>query len=319
MLDYPENMVFKNVYKNKKFNEIYLDGEELTEHLEIKKLIRKPLDKDYSFNTPGKFLFNNEKFKKFIVDHHIDLDLTDFEKKYWSIDSTPLRLLIGRFHMSYEQMDELIKYLNSRPHDLSKDNNYDHLIKEYLKLTAEAISSNITICPWLKEFDHLIMLPNQNEKVITWDFLPSFYTSQKDLYNNDKYLDTEIFKSGNIKKYYQEVCSSLDELLSQHGYIRENNYYRVEKESEDEIILVCHFGMMSVLMSHLMNIPYVIIANTMCCPPTGITRFVSEERRQGVAHFRCLCFGETPHLVLENYKPSFAARFCETFSSKDRH
>ena len=29
MLDYPENMVFKNVYKNKKFNEIYLDGEEL--------------------------------------------------------------------------------------------------------------------------------------------------------------------------------------------------------------------------------------------------------------------------------------------------
>ena len=142
------------------------------------------------------------------------------------------------------------------------------------KLTAEAISSNITICPWLKEFDHLIMLPNQNEKVITWDFLPSFYTSQKDLYDNDKYLDTEIFKSGNIKKYYQEVCSSLDELLSQHGYIRENNYYRVEKENEDEIILVCHFGMMSVLMSHLMNIPYVIIANTMCCPPTGITRFV---------------------------------------------
>ena len=42
------------------------------------------------------------------------------------------------------------------------------------KLTAEAISSNIIICPWLKEFDHLIMLPNQNEKVITWDFLPSF-------------------------------------------------------------------------------------------------------------------------------------------------
>lgn len=29
MLDYPANMVFKNVYKNKKFNEIYLDGEEL--------------------------------------------------------------------------------------------------------------------------------------------------------------------------------------------------------------------------------------------------------------------------------------------------
>ena len=78
-------------------------------------------------------MFNNEKFKKFIVDHHIDLDLTDFENKFEWISEWPFRSISEHFHMSYEQMDELIKYLNSFPHDLSKDNNYDHLIKEYLK------------------------------------------------------------------------------------------------------------------------------------------------------------------------------------------
>ena len=77
----------------------------------MKKLIRKPLDKDYSFNTPGKFLFNNEKFKKFIV------DLTDFEKKFEWISECPFRSISEHFHMSYEQMDELIKYLNSFSHE----------------------------------------------------------------------------------------------------------------------------------------------------------------------------------------------------------
>ena len=125
--------ICKNAFEVIDEFEIYLDGEELAEHLEMKKLIRKSLDKDYSFNTAGGALLYNQDFKDFIIENKIDLDLTDFENKYWSIDSTPLRLLIGRFHMSYEQMDELIKYLNSRPHDLSKDNNYDHLIKEYLK------------------------------------------------------------------------------------------------------------------------------------------------------------------------------------------
>ena len=83
----------------------------------MKKLIRKSLDKDYSFNTAGGALLYNQDFKDFIIENKIDLDLTDFENKYWSIDSTPLRLLIGRFHMSYEQMDELIKYLNSFSHE----------------------------------------------------------------------------------------------------------------------------------------------------------------------------------------------------------
>ena len=109
--------ICKNAFEVIDEFEIYLDGEELTEHLEMKKLIRKSLDKDYSFNTPGKFLFNNEKFKKFIVDHHIDLDLTDFEKKFEWISEWPFRSISEHFHMSYEQMDELIKYLNSFSHE----------------------------------------------------------------------------------------------------------------------------------------------------------------------------------------------------------
>ncbi len=187
------------------------------------------------------------------------------------------------------------------------------------KLTALAISKDIIVKDWLQEFVYPVTMPVTNEKHLTWDFLPSFYLNKKEMYDIDKYLDMLLMKTGNIKEIYTEICKNFDDILKEHGYIRVDNYYKVEKESEDEIIFVCHFGMMCVLMSHLMNIPHSILGMTTCCAPTGVTRFVSEEREKGIAHFRCLCFSDTSHLALENYEPSFAGRFCEIYSSKDRH
>ncbi len=187
------------------------------------------------------------------------------------------------------------------------------------RLTAEAITKKFMICDWLQEFVYPVYMKETNEEHLTWDFLPSFYLNKKELYDIDKYLDTDLMKSGNIKHYYEHVCNEFDKILAKHGYIRKNNYYEVKKESLDEVIFVCHFGMMTVLMSHLMNIPHTILGMTTCCAPTGITRFVSEEREKGISHFRCLCFSDTSHLALEGYSPSFAGRFCEIFTSNDRH
>lgn len=172
---------------------------------------------------------------------------------------------------------------------------------------------------WLKEFTHYVRVPYCNNLVQNWDFLPSYFTENKELYDNDKYLESEIMKSGNIKDFYKEVTDNFDELLSSYGYKREKNYYRVIKESRDTIIFFCHLGIMSVIMSHLMNIPYVVLIQTFACLPSGLTTLVSEEREEGIAQFRCLQYGDLSHLRKENIKPSFHGRFCETFNSKERH
>lgn len=114
--------------------EIELEGEKFAPHKEPIKLVRKEIAKDYTFNTPGGALLYNQYFRDFIKEKGIPFDdLDNFEKNFWNIDSCPLRDIIGRLGFTFELMEELINYLNSKPHDLSKYINYDHLIKEYLK------------------------------------------------------------------------------------------------------------------------------------------------------------------------------------------
>lgn len=189
------------------------------------------------------------------------------------------------------------------------------------KLTAEGVikdQKKINIEPWLKEFTYKVY-DEQNNPKLTWDFLPDYFTSHPEYYDNHQYLDSELFKTGEIKKYYQEIITNLDDILARHGYVRKNDYYEVKKPNRQTIVFFCHLGTMSVLMSHLMNVPYVVLAQVMCCPPTGVTTLASEERRNGVAQFRCLSYGDTSHLARFNLKPSFSARFCETFDSDERH
>jgi len=56
-----------------------------------------------------------------------------------------------------------------------------------------------------------------------------------------------------------------------------------------------------------------------CAQPSSVTTIVTEERREGIASFRILAFGDTSHLYVHDEEPSFAARFCECYSDETRH
>ncbi len=191
------------------------------------------------------------------------------------------------------------------------------------KLTAKAFlkphNKKAIICNWLDEFAFKVKVPYSKETVLNMDFLPSFFTTQDDFYNNDCYLDNEVMRSANIKEHYYEVVNKFDELLVKYGYIREGKFYKVKKANKDTLIFICHFGIMSVLMSHLMGIPFVLLTQSFICPPSGVTTLVTEEREKGIAQFRCLEYGNIDHLKKANIKPSFMGRFCEIYESNERH
>ena len=192
------------------------------------------------------------------------------------------------------------------------------------KLTAEGFLSyhnniNATILPWLEEFPCKITPPYLDKKIITWDYLPSYFTKQEEFYDNNKYLDHPLFEYANVKEKYNEVVTSFDDLLKNYGYERDGRIYKVTQSNRDTIILFCHLGIMSIIMSHIMNIPYILIAQHFVCPPSGVTILTSEERENGIAQFRCSQYGDISHLNAKNLTPSFHGRFCETFDSDERH
>lgn len=201
----------------------------------------------------------------------------------------------------------------------------------YLRLSGKTS----TECEWLREFDGLI--PTHSEKIrkaynyyhatdasdkralrIPWDMLPSAYEDNPELFDVNGWKKAFNANPFLIKRY-EHVTGELDKLLEKHGYINRNGYLEVISGNHDTLTFFCHFGIQCVLVSHLLNIsPYVFWQHT-CAPTSSITEIVTEEREKGIAQFRILQFGATPHLAIHDMDTSFSARFCEVYEDDTRH
>lgn len=187
--------------------------------------------------------------------------------------------------------------------------------------TLEKMRRTATTCEWLQEFSPRILRPDAGGKLkITWDWLPADWTKEPNYYDVDTWADTDIMRAAGVKEEYDWVCASLDALLEEHGYVRENRYYRAETPNTDTLVFFCHFGLESVLLSHLLSVSPMILWHGFCAAPTSVTTVYTEERREGIAAFRVSAFGDISHLYAAGEEPSFSARFCECYRNLgERH
>ena len=172
---------------------------------------------------------------------------------------------------------------------------------------------------WLAEMEVPVQVPYEQKPVLPWDFIPAEFVKREKFFCGEDYLSDEWLSGEQLQKRYKEATEGLDLLLKNHGYRREGRLYRAERSNTDVVILFCHFGIGCVIMSHLLNIPFVLLSQYFECQPTGVTTLVTEERQKGIAQFRCLRYSDISHLTLQNVEPSFCGRFCEVFDSDDRH
>ncbi len=192
------------------------------------------------------------------------------------------------------------------------------------RLTARPTLNRLSIeaeyCEWLREFNYAqIKLPYTDDADCSWDLLPSFVNTKENIYSPDGWLNEDFIKNSDVPKAYKSVCENLDAMLASHGYKREGYSYRVTNANHDTVVLVCHFGLTAVLLSHLMNCsPYTIWQHT-CTAPTAVSILYTEEREEGIAHFRAASIGDISHLYAAGEEPSFAARFCECYTDDTRH
>ena len=189
--------------------------------------------------------------------------------------------------------------------------------------------------PWLEEFPARVD-PNLSEGVrkayenelkmedgkyrprIVWDILPSYFGAHPELFHPDLWKESEIVRCSDMLPLYDRAVNGLDELLADHGYVRDGRIYRAEQANEKTLTFFCHFGITCVLLSHLWNCsPFLLLQNT-ATAPTSVTETVTEERQKGIAAFRMLRMGDISHLTAAGVQPSFSARFCETYENKEQ-
>jgi probable phosphoglycerate mutase len=185
--------------------------------------------------------------------------------------------------------------------------------------TLKKLGMNAEILDWLQEFDSPVKLPYLDSPNCPWDLLPEYVEECDGIYSPTRWLDVPHIKNSDVPEKYKWVTSELDALLARHGYERDGFGYKVTASNHDTIILFCHFGLTCVLLSHLMNSSPYSLWQHLCTAPTGVTVINTEERREGIAHFRAAAIGDISHLYTNGVEPSFAARFCECYSDDTRH
>lgn len=173
---------------------------------------------------------------------------------------------------------------------------------------------------WLKEFPVRIRKPYDPEKdSVSWDWIPEEWTGRPGFFDRNKWMDEEEYRAAGVGEEYKRVIREFDALLERHGYAREGEIYKVKNPNKDTLVFFCHFGIICVLLSRLMNVSPVILWHHSVLAPSSFTSLYTEERRRGTAQFRANAIGDTSHLYAAGEKPSFAARFCETYDSEERH
>lgn len=192
--------------------------------------------------------------------------------------------------------------------------------KDTASVTLKKMNRQAETLPWLREFQAPITDEATGKARIPWDWLPADWTKCGGYYDKDRWHTLPVMEAGRVFDEAKRVCSGLDELLRKYGYERDGNLYRAVRPNRDRIVLFCHFGVICVMLGHLLGVSPMVLWHGLCAAPSSVTALVTEERRKGIASFRMTSFGDTAHLYAAGEKPAFAGRFCETYDcAEERH
>ncbi|MGL5571533.1 histidine phosphatase family protein [Cetobacterium sp.] len=148
---------------------------------------------------------------------------------------------------------------------------------------------------WLNEFKYLVKV-NETQEQYPWEIKPNLWINDKEALSPIDISNHRIYGDDKLKKEYENVWKNFDEILEKYGYKRENNLYKVVSANEKTIIIVSHFATISVILSHLLNIPLSIALNMFWIAPSAYVKLVTEEVEKGEAIFRCCEYGGVSHL-----------------------
>ena len=189
--------------------------------------------------------------------------------------------------------------------------------------TAEPVLKKLgregIVRPWLREFDVPVARPDlTGMSCVPWDWLPQDWLADPRFLFEESWRENEVFRAAAVGEAYDGVIQDFDALLAEHGYERDGRYYRVRRGGEGTLAFICHFGLICVLLSHLLNCSPMILWQGLALPPSSVTTLHTEERRPGIAAFRAASVGDISHLYAAGAEPSFAGRFCTTYGNGQR-
>lgn len=210
--------------------------------------------------------------------------------------------------------------------------------KDTASCTLKKMNRTAKTLDWVQEFSYFIDDPVTGRHGVPWDFVPSLWSSDPMMLSKENWVNADVMKQNPVIAIkYREVCSSLDKLLADYGYVREQNFYRMPDKEEvfitstvspdnidhinnqarsdkaADIVIFCHLGAICIMLSHLLNIPFPLLTHGFFLPTTSLTILATEERWSNEAYFRVQAMGDVHHLLNGKEPLSDAGYFTSSF------
>ena len=186
--------------------------------------------------------------------------------------------------------------------------------KDTASFSLKALGREAITYDWLKEFYVPVKDPFTGETRIPWDLMPEWWTKQEAFYDKDDWRDHPLMQTGPVKEQYEKVRTGIDEILAEHGYVRNGNCYDVIQSNDDTLVFFCHLGVTFTMLNHLLGLSAPLLWHSCFVAPSSVTILTTEERDPKLAHFRLKTLGDTAHLYFEGEPASDSGFFGHGFT-----
>ena len=152
------------------------------------------------------------------------------------------------------------------------------------------------VLPWIREFEGKCYDPRTGRLRNCWDLLPGDWTKYEEMYDKDNWVNAPIYREMNVGAEYEKVKEGIDSLLLEYGYKREGNYCKIEKSTDDTIVIFCHMAVSLIIIGYLIGAPAPVMLHGFFAAPSTFFEIETEERADEIAFFRVRALGDYSHL-----------------------
>ena len=116
----------------------------------------------------------------------------------------------------------------------------------------------------------------------------------------DTWHESEWFSDERIRREFEVIKVGSDQLLAEHGYVRDEfGVYHFDQSNDVAIAVYCHNGLGLTWLAYLLNIPLPLFWTSFFLRPSSVTTVLMDEREGRYATPRCLNMSDETHLVMK--------------------
>ena len=189
--------------------------------------------------------------------------------------------------------------------------------RETARYSLEKMGCTAETLPWLQEFRGKAWDSYRKTERIVWDYRQEQWHDRPELFHEESWAGSDLFRGGDVEQIWDEVCRGTDEVLARHGYVRDGHIWRCEDNGRDTLMFFCHFGVGTAMMAYLTGLSPIPLWHAFSMQPSSVTTLVTQERTKGEVDFRCFQYGDLSHLYVAGEPHSTAALFAECYDGRD--